>query len=137
MTQPPGDLLSWLGIGGGTVAIGYALFRMLFRRVVRDGLEVAKDRGETDLVQKLLDLNSSLTKTNDSLRSDFERLATERGKILAKVGKLESDVTYLKKELREAHEEIALLRRQLGVHISPMASDLSDFTDRDDLGDSQ
>jgi chromosome segregation ATPase len=91
---------------------------MLYRRTVRDGLEVAKDRGETDFVQKLLELNKSLTEQNASLRSDFERLATERANTLSKVGKLESDVEHANGALKDAHDEIALLRRQLGLRIT-------------------
>lgn len=105
-----------LGIGG-LGWVGYLICRQVFRRLVRDGLEVAKDRGETDFVQKLIDHNNALTQANAGLRADFERLSTERATTLASKGKLESDLEHAKAQLAEAHTDIALLRRQLGVRI--------------------
>lgn len=105
-----------LGIGG-IGWVGYLVCRQLFRRLVRDGLEVAKDRGETDFVQKLIDHNNALTQANAGLRADFERLSTERATTLSRTGKLESDLEHSKAQLAEAHTAIALLRRQLGVKI--------------------
>ena len=115
MAQIPEQLVSWLGVGGGVSVIAYAGIRLLYRRAVRDGLEVAKDRGETDLVQKLLDMNKTLTDQNTSLRADFERLSTERANTLSKVGKLESDLEHTNSDLQEALVEVAMLRRQLGL----------------------
>lgn len=99
---------------GGIGALGYLVVRHLYRRIVRDGLEVAKDRGETDFVQKLIDHNNALTQSNASLRADFERLSIERATTLSSKGKLESDLEHTRAQLAEAHTDIALLRRQIG-----------------------
>lgn len=108
-----------LGVGGlgGIGGLVYLVCRQLFRRIVRDGLEVAKDRGETDFVQKLIDHNNTLTKENASLRADFERLSTVNATTLASKGKLESDLEHAKAQLAEAHTDIALLRRQAALRI--------------------
>ena len=105
-----------LGLGG-IGFVGYVVIRSLYRRVVRDGLEVAKDRGETDFVQKLIDHNNTLTQSNASLRQDFERLTNERAATLSRMGKLESDLEHTKAQLAEAHTDVALLRRQLGLRL--------------------
>lgn len=121
MAQPPtwlAELLEYLpslamGIGG-VGFVGYIAVRQLYRRIIRDGLEVAKDRGETDFVQKLIDHNNALTQSNASHRSEFERLTTERATTLSRMGKLESDLEHTRAKLAEAHTDIAILRRQLG-----------------------
>lgn len=109
MTIPTEDhsaILSALGglLGGGTIL--YTVGRLILRRTVRDGLENAKDRAETDFVQSLMN-------HNNSLREEIQSMATERNGALAANGKLEAMLESKTEQVHEAHEEIARLRNQI------------------------
>lgn len=93
----------------------YQLTRYVARRISKDGLEFTKDRTEGNFVAQLLELNKVLTDANTVLRTDSERLSKERAEVLAKMGKLESDNEHLVARLAEAHTDVAILRRKLGL----------------------
>ena len=112
------SLLAVLGASGGIGLTGYVLFRSVYRRVVRDGVEVTKDRNEGDFVGQLMTQNKTLTEENNQLRLSFERLTVERAETLSKLGRLEADKEHAAARLAEAQLEIAMLRRQLGIALT-------------------
>lgn len=97
-------LLAGALLGGTTLS--YAVLRFVWRRTLRDGLEGAKDRAETDFVQ-------TLTAHNASLRQEIQAMATERNTALAHTGKLEAQLDAKTEQLLRAQEEIARLRHQI------------------------
>jgi hypothetical protein len=80
--------------------------RVIARRVVKDGLENAKDRAETDFVQ-------SLVEHNTALRSEIQSMAGERNGALAEKGRLEALLQVRTEQLTAAQQEIVNLRMQL------------------------
>lgn len=105
------------GFGGLSLA-GFAFFRYFYRRIIRDSLEVAKDKGETELVNHLIAEQKLLTDANNQLRDMNATLSKERAETLSKLGRLEADADYAKERLYAAQQEIALLRRQLGIALT-------------------
>ena len=102
-----GDILSKLvGFLGGGTLLTYAIGRVIARRVVKDGLENAKDRAETEFVQ-------SLTEHNKALREEIQSLATERNTAMAEKGRLEALLQVRTEQLTAAQSEIGRLQMQL------------------------
>ena len=99
----------------GLVVFGLAFLRLVYRRIIRDGLETAKDRGETDLIDRLQENQRRLDDLNNSLRAECSRLSQERGDTLSKLGRLEAENDQLKERLLSHQSEIAILRRKLGL----------------------
>ena len=106
-TDNLGELLGKIvGFLGGGTLLTYAVGRIIARRVVRDGLENAKDRAETDFV-------TSLTEHNKALREEIQTMAAERNAAMAEKGRLEALLQVRTEQLTAAQSELGRLQMQL------------------------
>lgn len=93
------------GTAGGGVALTL-VFRTIWRRWSRDGVELNRDKAENDIIAMYKD-------DNQRLREEINLLAKERNEALSKSGRLEAQVELFKETMKKAEEENQSLRMQV------------------------
>lgn len=113
-TQVPKDTPApWSSEGLGTGSIftilPFAIFFLLraaIRRFIRDGVEVAKDRAETDIVQVLREDNAKL-------RESYDKIQEERNQAVSQLGKFIAETESYKVKVEELQSAIGLMTAKL------------------------
>lgn len=106
---PSPDTNSGLGSGGAFAVIPFMLYyvgRSIYRRFIRDKVEIAKDRAETDIVQVLQEDNAKL-------RSAYERVQDERNQAVSQLGKFVAETEAYKAKVGELQDSISKMSQKL------------------------
>lgn len=97
----PLDTAATLALGSATVVW---LGRVIWRRISKDGTEVAKDRAEINIIDTMLAQMATLSQENQRLRTSESDLSIRLGRLEAKEKEVESlmeRIDHLQKKLDE------------------------------------
>ena len=100
---------SGLGTGAAFATLPFMLYlvgRSIYRRFMRDKVEIAKDRAETDIVQILQDDNSKL-------RISLEKVQDERNQAVSQLGKFVAETEAYKAKVGELQEAVSKMSQKL------------------------
>ena len=106
---PPLGQNSGIGTGGAFAILPFMIYylsRSVYRRFVRDKVEIAKDRAETDIVQVLQDDNAKL-------RSAYEKVQDERNQAVSQLGKFVAETEAYKAKVGELQDSISKMSQKL------------------------
>lgn len=100
-TEPRPAVLDWAAITFSGGVILYWFGRAILRRFSKDGVELAKDRAEIELVKILQDDLVSLRRNIDDLHRRNDDLAKERNDAVSQLGRFVGEVEFYKVKIEE------------------------------------
>lgn len=104
---------------GGTVTIVW-LLRILWRRLMKDGAEVAKDRAEINIIETLQTQISTLSAENKVLRTTEADIAIRLGRLEAKEKEAAEHMATITKLQRKLDEKDSKIEKMIAEHATEM-----------------
>lgn len=107
------DFLKPLGVGGSLVGVAFAVALWLRTYLSRSGSDVAEDRANVDVIQRLQVLLDAERIRAKDLEARADQFAKERNDAIAAIGELKAALGRLESTVNHQSDEIARLRAKL------------------------
>lgn len=104
---------------GGTVTVVW-LLRILWRRIMKDGAEVAKDRAEINIIDTLQTQIATLSAENKVLRTTEADIAIRLGRLEAKEKEAAEHMATIIKLQRKLDEKDSKIEKMIAEHATEM-----------------
>lgn len=104
------------GLVGAITAIplvGFWVYRQISRLRSRDGVELVKDRAETDVVKTLQEDTAKLRVENDNLKNRLDKVSEERNIAVQQLGKFTAEADMNREKIGELQKSVFTMTSKL------------------------
>jgi seryl-tRNA synthetase len=97
---------NWVGLVTAVPFVGWWLYRQFTRLRSKDGLELVKDRAETDVVKTLQEENAKLRSEGDKLIVRLDKVSEERNNAIQQLGKFSAEAEMNRTKIGELQTSV-------------------------------
>lgn len=102
-----------VGIVTAIPLVGFWLYRQLTRLKSRDGVELVKDRAETDVVKTLQEENVKIRAENDRIKDRLDKVSEERNLAVQQLGKFSAEAEMNRLKIGELQSSVTTMTTKL------------------------
>ena len=102
-----------VGIITAIPLVGFWLYRQFVRLKSRDGVELVKDRAETDVVKTLQEENTKVRAENDRLKDRLDKVSEERNTAVQQLGKFTAEAEMNRQKIGELQSSVTTMTGKL------------------------
>lgn len=102
-----------VGIITAIPLVGFWLYRQFVRLKSRDGVELVKDRAETDVVKTLQEENTKVRAENDRLKDRLDKVSEERNSAVQQLGKFTAEAEMNRQKIGELQTSVTTMTVKL------------------------
>lgn len=109
LTNPTG----LVGLVTAVPLVGFWLYRQIIRMKSRDGVELTKDRAETDVVKLLQEENVKVRSENDRIKDRLDKISEERNLAVQQLGKFTAEAEMNRQKIGELQTSVFTMTTKL------------------------